>query len=69
VSTESTVVEKILATLQASKKDLGVSEMAKLSGVSRVSVHYAVKTLVELNKIRVTRKVGHIPLYELVKEE
>lgn len=69
MSTKPTVVEKILAALHASKKDLSVSEMAKLSGVSRVSVHYAVKTLVELNKIRTTRKVGHIPLYELVKEE
>ncbi|MFQ5976833.1 MAG: winged helix-turn-helix domain-containing protein [Candidatus Heimdallarchaeota archaeon] len=62
---DANVVGRILELLNTAERDLCVSEIAEMTQLSRVSVHYSVKALKELGKIRLTRKVGKISFYEL----
>ena len=62
-------IPQILTVLTTAERDLSVNEITKLTGLSRITVHYSMKALKELKKVRVTRKIGRIPLYELVNKD
>jgi len=67
LSDKPTAIARILKVLQNADRDLTVGEITKFSGLSRNTVHYTVKALLELEKIRITRMIGKIPLYELAE--
>ena len=67
LSNKPTAIARILEVLRNADRDLTVGEITKLSGLSRNTVHYTVKALLELEKIRITRMIGKIPLYELAE--
>ena len=67
LSDKPTAIARILKVLRNTDRDLTVGEITKLSGLSRNTVHYTVKALLELEKIRITRMIGKIPLYELAE--
>lgn len=59
---------KILAALLSEGRDINVSEIADLAGISRSTVYDHIEVLQEFDVVRLTRKVGGSPLYEINRD-
>jgi DNA-binding transcriptional ArsR family regulator len=59
---------KILAALLSESRDVNVSRIAELAGVSRTTVYDHIDDLQQLGVVERTRKVGGSPLYQINKD-
>lgn len=59
---------KILAVLLSEGRDINVSQIAELAGMSRSTVYDHISALQEVGVVKLTRKVGGSPLYEINEE-
>ena len=59
---------KILAALLSEARDVNITRIAELSGMSRSTVYKHVEDLQGLEIVEQTRKVGGSPLYQINRE-
>jgi len=59
---------KILAVLLGESRDVNITRIAEMSGMSRSTVYEYVDDLRDLGVIKQTRKVGGSPLYQLNRD-
>lgn len=59
---------KILAVLLSEARDVNITRIAELGGMSRSTVYKHVEDLQELGIVEQTRKIGGSPLYQLNRE-
>lgn len=60
---------KILSVLSNEPRDISVSRIAELSGMSRSTIYDHLGDLQELGVVEKTREMGGSPLYELDKSD
>lgn len=60
---------KILSVLSNEPRDISVSRIAELSGMSRSTIYDHLDDLQNLSIVRNTREMGGSPLYELNKND
>lgn len=59
---------KILAALLSEARDVNITRIADLGGMSRSTVYKHVEDLQDLGVVEQTRKIGGSPLYQLNRE-